>query len=77
MLRSIKTWLRSRMAQKRLNSLPILYDSKSILDNILLLHVRIEFVDRHPGRKNTFWQFFGERSVDLCTYFVFNLILFL
>ena len=39
LLRSIKTWLRFRVAQKRPNSLSMLYDRKSILDDILLLHV--------------------------------------
>lgn len=54
MLRRIKTWLRSRMGQKRLNSLSILYDNKAILDEISLIDVANEFVDQHPDRKNTF-----------------------
>ena len=53
MLRKIRTWLRLRMAQKRLNSLSILYDNKSILDDISLLHETNEFVDHRPDRKNT------------------------
>ena len=56
MMRRIKTWLLSRMAQKsplpsilnNNNSLSILYDNKSILDDISLLHRANDFVDHHP-----------------------------
>ena len=54
MLRGIKTWLQSRMAQRMLNSLTIIYDNKSILDDISLFHVANEFVDHHPDRKKNF-----------------------
>ena len=56
MLRRIKTWLRSRIAQARLNSSSILYDHKSILD-VRLLHVANKFADHHPDRKKTFGSF--------------------
>ena len=35
------------MILKRPNSLFILYDNKSVLDDISLLHVANEFVDHH------------------------------
>ena len=54
MLRRIKTWLRSRKVQKRCNSLSILYDSKDILTNVLLLMQHYQFVKQHPDGKNTF-----------------------
>ena len=51
MLRRIKTWLQSRMTQKRLNFLSILSKNKSILDDISLLHVVKKFVEHHTDRK--------------------------
>ena len=57
MMRRIKTWLRSRMTQKRLNSLCILHDNKTLLDRISLVKVANEFVGQHPERKNTFGSF--------------------
>ena len=42
---------------KRLNSFSILYDNKSILDNISLLHVANEPIEHHPDRKNTLGSF--------------------
>ena len=57
MLRRIKTWLRSRMSQKRLYSLPIMYDNKDLLDNLSLIDVANEFVGLQPDRKNAFGSF--------------------
>ena len=57
MLRKIKTWLRSRMSQKRLNSLSIMYDDKDLLDNLSLIDVANEFVGLQPDRKNAFGSF--------------------
>ena len=57
MLRRIKTWLRSRMLQKRLNSLSIMYDNKDLLDNLSLIDVANEFVGLQPNRKNAFGSF--------------------
>ena len=57
MMRRIKTWLRSRMTQKRLNSLCILHDNKTLLDEISLVKVANEFVGQQPERKNTFGSF--------------------
>ena len=57
MLRRIKTWLRSRMSQKSLNSLSIMYDNKDLLDNVLLIDVANEFVGLQPDRKNAFGSF--------------------
>ena len=54
MLRRIKTWLRSRMSQKRLNSLSIMYDNKHLLDNLSLTDVANEFVGLQPDCKNAF-----------------------
>ena len=42
---------------KRLNSFFILYDNKSILDNISLLHVANESAEHHPDRKITLSSF--------------------
>ena len=58
MLRRIKAWLRSRMAQKRLSSVSILYDSKSFFDDISQPYVANGFTDHLPDRKNV--------PVDLC-----------
>lgn len=57
MLRRIKTWLRSRMTQKRLNALCILNDNKQILDDISLIKVANDFVGERPERKNRFGNF--------------------
>ena len=57
MLRRLKTWLRSRMSQKRLNSLSILNDNKTILDNLSLIDIANEFVGLQPDRKKTFGSF--------------------
>ena len=52
MLKRIKAWLRSRMSQKRLNSLSIMYDNKDLLDNLSLIDIANEFVCLQPDRKN-------------------------
>ena len=58
MLRRIKTWLHSRMLQKRLNSLSIImYDNKDLLDNLSLIDVANEFAGLQPDRKNAFGSF--------------------
>ena len=57
MLRRMKTWLRSRMSQKRLNSLSIMYDNKDLLDNLSLIDVAKEFVGLQTVRKNAFGGF--------------------
>ena len=57
MLRRIKTWMRSRMSQKRLNSLSIIYCHKSILDELPLVDVANEFVGVQPDRQNSFGRF--------------------
>ena len=75
MSRSIKTWLRSRMLQKRLNSLSILYENKSILDDILLIHVANDFADHQPDWKNTLVVFRQKIAVDFCIYFVFSFVI--
>ena len=41
------------MTHKRLNPSSILYDKKSILDDISPLHVANEFAESQPDRKNT------------------------
>ena len=45
------------MTQKNLNSLSILYESKSILDDISIFHVANEFVEHQPDRENTLGSF--------------------
>ena len=58
MLRRIKTWLHSRMLQKRLNSLSIImYDNKDLLDNLSLIDVANEFAGLQPDRKNAIGSF--------------------
>ena len=57
MLRRIKTRLRSRMLQKRLNSLLIMYDNEDLLDNLSLIDVANEFVGLQTDRKNAFGSF--------------------
>jgi len=57
MLRRIKNWLRSRMTQKRLNSLSIMNCYKTVLDNLKLFEIANEFVSEQPSRKNTFGTF--------------------
>ena len=57
MLRRIKTWMRSRMSQKRLNSLSIIYCHKSILEELPLVDVANEFVGVQPDRRNSFGRF--------------------
>ena len=57
MLRRIKAWLQSRMAQIRLNSVSILYDNKFFLNDTPLPHVANEFNDHLPDRKNFFGSF--------------------
>lgn len=60
MMRRIKTWLRSRMTQKRLNSLCILHDNKTLLDKISLVKVANVFVGEQPERENIFGIFSDE-----------------
>ena len=57
MLRRIKTWMRSRMSQKRLDSLSIMHCHKSILDELPLVDVANEFVGVQPDRQNSFGRF--------------------
>ena len=57
MLRRIKTRLRSRMSQKRLNSLLIMYDNEDLLDNLSLIDVANGFVGLQTDRKNAFGSF--------------------
>ena len=54
MTRRMKTWLRSTMTQKRFNSLVVLNTHKDILDELSLVEVRNDFVDRRQNRRNEF-----------------------
>ena len=58
------------MAQKRLNSLSIFYENKSILGDISLLHVANELVDHHPDQKNTFGSFTA-KDLQIFVYILF------
>ena len=71
MSRSIKTWLQSRMLQERLNSLSILYENKSIFDDISLLHAANNFADHQPDWKNTFDSFSAKDSCRFLYIFCF------
>ena len=50
----MKTWNRSTVTQKRLNSLAFLNTHKEILDELSLLEVGNDFVDGRPNRRNEF-----------------------
>ena len=57
LLRRLKTWLRSTMTQKRLNSLSILQENPTIVDQMSLIDVANDFVALHPSRLNIFGKF--------------------
>ena len=54
-VRRIKTYLRSRMSQKRLNNLMLLHVHKSETDDLDLIDVANDFIAHSEHRK----QFFG------------------
>ena len=56
-LRWLKTWLRSTMNQKRLNSFTLLNEKPDIVNKMSLIDVVNEFVALHPSRLNTFGKF--------------------
>ena len=60
LLRRTKTWQRSTMTQKRLNSLSILQEHSDIVDKMSLIDVANEFVAQQPYRLNTFGKFTNE-----------------
>ena len=55
--RRLKIWLRSRMEQKRFNSLAILYEFKERTDNIDLIEIGNEFVKKYDNRRLKFGTF--------------------
>lgn len=57
MMRRIKTWLRSTMSQKRLNSLSILQSNRLTVDKLSLIDVANEFVNNQPTRQQVFGKF--------------------
>ena len=58
--RSIKTWQRSTTKAKRFNSLSLLYIYKKLTDEIDLVSVGNEFVEKHEERKSIFGKFSTE-----------------
>lgn len=56
-LRRLKTYLRSRMSQERLNSLMILHTYKEETDKLDLVAVANEFVQKKEYRKSLFGLF--------------------
>lgn len=53
-LRRLKTYLRSTMAQERLNSVIVLNCHKDLTDHIDLISVAQDFVSKHQARRNFF-----------------------
>ena len=60
MARKIKTYTRSTMTQKRLNSLSVLSTYKDSLDNLSIVDVANSFVDNKPDRFDKFGKFTNE-----------------
>jgi hAT family C-terminal dimerisation region len=56
-LRRLKTWLRSTMTQRRLNSVAVCNVHKNYLDKIDLLNVANNFVDVHGKRLQLFGKY--------------------
>ena len=54
-VRRIKTYLRSRMSQKRLNNLMLLHVHKSETDDLDLIDVANDFIAHSEHRKQFFW----------------------
>ena len=59
-MRSLKTWLRSTMKQKRFNSLAILSSHKDLTDEINFAEVGNTFFSGHEYRYNHFGHFTSE-----------------
>ena len=53
-VRRIKTYLRSTMAQQRLNHLMLLYVHKKYADEISLIHIANDFITDNEHRKHFF-----------------------
>lgn len=53
-LRRLKTWLRSTMTERRLNSVIICHTNKHMLDELNLKTLAAEFCQRSDIRKNVF-----------------------
>ena len=64
MARRIKTWLRSTKKQRIFNSLSILNSSKHLVDNLPLLKVAYEVVEKIPNHKRPIWFVYRERFKD-------------
>ena len=58
--RNIKTWQRSTTKAKRYNSLSLLYIYKELTDQIDIVDVGNEFVEKYEERKNIFGKFSKE-----------------
>ena len=61
-LKLVKTWLRSTVGNKRLHTLMLMHVHNSILDNINLVDVPNELVDKTDSRKQTFGNFYRNYS---------------
>ncbi|ESO04079.1 hypothetical protein HELRODRAFT_173156 [Helobdella robusta] len=55
-LRRLKTYLRSTMGQKRLNSVSLLHFHKDVANEMDLDSIINEFIQRNDQRKSTFYQ---------------------
>ena len=63
-VRCIKTYLRSTMAQQRLNNLMVLHVHKSHTDNLDLVAVANDFIDGSDHRKNFFGSEFKQSDYE-------------
>ena len=63
-VRCIKTYLRSTMAQQRLNNLMILHVHKSHIDNLNLVVVANDFIDGSDHRKKFFGSEFKQSEYE-------------
>ena len=61
--RRIKTWLRTKMSQKRLTHLAILNTHKRRTDNVRIVDLANDFASRNDNRKRKFETFTEQ---DLC-----------
>ena len=62
--RRVKTWSRANMKQQRFNNKALLHTQKARTDNIRLLDVANEFVQRNENRFRSFGKF---PDLDLST----------
>ena len=65
--RRVKTWLRSNMVQKRLNTIVILNSRKERIENLEIIDVANKLVQVNDNRKRNFGTFTVEDLSAVCT----------